>query len=111
MVALLSNPSDGTWGEAETTLKSRLGNSYGLFCENVVAMNQTVLRVRDKLALDPKGKACTMIHPAHIRMLTSSQPQLSDPVNFKQEYKRLKFIINKFEYGEDLADLRNHNKI
>jgi hypothetical protein len=43
-------------------------------------------------------------------LLTPRKPQFSDPNTFKQEYKRLKFSLNKSEYAEQLNALKSHNQ-
>jgi hypothetical protein len=108
MATFLRNPNDKIYGDAETVLGSRLGQTYEPFCNLIVEMHQTLQGIQKKLALDHECKACQEFYAKiHVNVI---QPQFSDPNRFKEEYRRLRFTIKISSYEKDLARLRACNQ-
>jgi hypothetical protein len=57
MKEFLSSPGGKVWQDAEGQLKDRLRSAYDIYFGNVEGMARSLERMREKLALDPDGKA------------------------------------------------------
>ncbi|KAF2016662.1 hypothetical protein BU24DRAFT_423039 [Aaosphaeria arxii CBS 175.79] len=90
----LEDPCGDKWKDPkfEKKLKERLGTTYESYLDTIREMNNVAIVFKQRLKLNDSG-----------------QPQFTDQKTFKEHYKRLKFSIQKSDYGDLMSRLKQSN--